>query len=88
MDNFEQKYIMTFNEDKPINEAEFVYNYEDINIQNKYNFLAEFENQISQKLKKTSSMYILGKKRDIIIISPKSKSSKTIKRIEYANYNY
>ena len=88
MDNFEQKYNMIFNEDKPINEAELDYKCESVNKKNVYIFLAEIENQISQKFFKTSSMYILRPKSEIIIKSPKSKSTKNIKRIEKIKYNY
>ena len=82
MDYFEQMYNMTFHEDKPINEPEFMSEYEIINKNNVNNiyFFAEFENQISQKLKRISSMYILRPKSETNKKSPKSKSTKIIKR--------
>ena len=88
MDNFEQKYNMTFNEDEPVGEEELEYKYENVNKNNVYIFLAEIENQISQKLIKTSSMHTLRPKKEIIIKSPKSKSTKNIKRIEKIKFNY
>ena len=83
MDNFEQKYNMIFHEDSPITEDELELKYVNINKKSVYFFLAEIENQISQKFKRTNSMHILRPKNEIIRMYPKSKSSKIIKRVNY-----